>query len=854
MSYDPDTVDLTDCDREPIHTIGRIQSHGWLIVLTVDWFVSHVSSNIDALCGAMADDVIGRAAQSVFGTAGLASIKQAAADLSRLQTTERLFAVPLFDDARAFNIMVHDHGRFLLVEIETALQKSGPEIFGRIKSMAAHLSHLRDMDSFAKELVLQARQFTRFDRVMLYKFLPDGCGEVIAEELTPGTESFLGLRYPASDIPKQARALYMRNHYRLIGDVQSAVHEILPDALIDGDPIDLSACSLRAVSPIHIEYLSNMGVAASLSVSLIVRGELWGLIACHNNTPRVVDFLDRAAIEIYADIVALELSRHERHKIIQAEAIAQRLQNRLMMSLNSTVSAFETIRANVDLLKDAIPCDGLAVLIDGDLYADGITESQENIKSIITFLNRRAANEIYETTEISSELPENTPQPNNIAGLLAIPVSRMPRDYVIFFRKAEAQEVTWAGDPNKPVSMGKHGLRLSPRESFKAWKELKETVSAPWDDNERRLAEAIRVALLEVILRNMADREAIQRAAQEKQMFLINELNHRVKNILSLVQSIVGQSTGQAANLDDLAGTLEDRVLALGRAHDQLIASGWAEASLRSILETEFGAYHDAKTQRVALNGPEVSIKPDAVTIVSLVFHELVTNAVKYGALSNGTGQIRVDWHTQAPNALALSWRETGGPPVQPPTETGFGSKIVTHAVPHELNGETELRFALLGVEVDIRIPAHWFTKGVEVPMPVKVLPALKAVEGAALNHVLVLEDNALLALSVREHLQRKGVRQVTVVGNVEQAKQVIATTPPDAAVLDIHLGEATSITVARDLKAKGIPLIFASGYGENAHLPNDLAQTPVIDKPYRMGALLDRLTALVATQNDPTR
>ncbi len=501
-----------------------------------------------------------------------------------------------------------------------------------VRSMVARLQHTADFEPLCREAARQMRALTGFDRVMVYRFAPDGSGEVIAEAVRSGLDRYLGLHYPASDIPKQARALYERNWLRIIADVDAPAIPVVPPRDPTGEPLDLSLSTLRTVSPIHLEYLRNMGVAASLSVSIMRGGRLWGLFACHHTEPRHISLERRTAAELFGQMFSWILESREREVVAAQEALSRETHNRLMSAMASGGTGLDGLSDFAEELSGIVACDGLGLWVNGAITLQGMTPTREEFTGLVRFLNRTAASRIYAVDEIGRFHEPARDFTERAAGMLAVPVSRTPRDFLVFFRKEVARTVTWAGNPEKPANPGPNGVRLSPRKSFEAWQEVVRGRSLPWSEAEARTAEALRVTLLEVILRLSDSAERERKEAQERQELLIAELNHRVRNILNLIRGVVTQSRAGAADAETFTALVGDRIQALARAHDQVTSANWGPGSLAELLTVEAAAYLGAKADRVVLDGTDVLLEPQAFTTMALVVHELVTNSAKYGA------------------------------------------------------------------------------------------------------------------------------------------------------------------------------------------------------------------------------
>jgi two-component sensor histidine kinase/CheY-like chemotaxis protein len=397
------------------------------------------------------------------------------------------------------------------------------------------------------------------------------------------------------------------------------------------------------------------------------------------------------------------------------------------------------------------------------------------------------------------------------------------------------RSVNWAGAPEKVYEEGPNGPRLTPRKSFELWQETVAGQSKPWSAADIRIAESLRVTLLEVILQlsDLAARE--RRSAQERQELMIAELNHRVRNILSLVRALVAQSKDTAKSVDEFAGVLGGRIQALARAHDQITNLNWAPVALRTLLESEAGAYLGARADRVKIGGPDVALDPKAFATLALVVHEMMTNSAKYGALADSTGQVEVVWRVDPNSSLEIEWKESGGPPVQPPSRRGFGTTIIERSVPFDLKGEAEIRFDLLGVQARFVIPPNFVDLVPSIAGAAMRVEEQQPTRPRISDTALIVEDNLIIAMAAEVILLDLGARHVDTAASVDQALRAIERTRPSFALLDLNLGSENSIRVAEKLKEIGVPFIFATGYGERAPIPVDLASAPVVQKPYTL-------------------
>lgn len=828
-----DPVDLTNCDREPIHILGAIQPFGFLIAVAQDWIVSRVSLNADRFVGRDARSVLGKPLQEVFTADALHHLRNMAASLRGDGAVERAFSLPLTPDGRQHDVALHFSGRTLVVEAE-ASNPTPSDAGALVRRIVNRVKRVESFPQFLQEGARQIRAVSGFDRVMVYRFDASGAGEVVAEARSPDVDSFLGLHYPASDIPAQARTLYLRNTFRVIADIDAKPQPIVPQFDNHGAPLDLSLSVLRAVSPIHIEYLRNMGVRASMSISIVVEGKLWGLFACHHYAPRLPGFLDRTVAELFGSMFSLMLEARERAAIAGYEDRGRAVSDRVMTAIARDNSRLADAEWLASVIADAIPCDGVGVFFDGKTTLSGMTPNPSQFAGVISMLNRNASRDVFATDRIKALIPEAEDYAARAAGLLALPVSRSPRDYVVLFRAEQLQSVRWAGNPEKPVEYGPHGARLTPRKSFEEWSGLVRGVAKPFTTAEMRVAETLRNTLLEVVLRLSEETAKERQRADERQTLLIAELNHRVRNVLALVRGLLNQARASEGPGQEIIAALGDRVMALARAHDQITGGNGQPASLRGLIDTEVAAFLGARRDRCRVNGPDIVLEPEAFTSLALVMHELVTNASKYGSLSDN-GRVDISWSVVDHGFLRISWRESGGPIVKPPSREGFGSTLIEKSVPHDLGGRADVRFVMTGLEADFEIPARHFRTGAAAAHSRTASREAPAVPARPLagKVVLLCEDSLLIAMDCEGVLMDLGAAEVLTGSSLAQATSLATSRQVDIAVLDINLGPESSLPLAEILARDGVPFIFATGYGEVAAIGARFGGTPVVTKPY---------------------
>ena len=843
-------VDLANCDREPIHVPGLIQPFGFLLALSSDWLIARASANVAAFIGEALDDVMGRPLIDVVGAEAVHAIRNRVSLLRGADATERIFGLAVRGGGTLFDVAIHLVEDRIVIEFEPG-QSASSDGTGTIRSMMARLDQAPDRRAFLREGARQVRALTGFDRVMVYRFADNGDGEVVAEAARSGIGSFMNLRYPHTDIPAQARELYRRNLFRIIADVTSTPVPIVPVLDERGRPLDLSLSVLRAVSPIHIEYLSNMGVAASLSISIVIEGRLWGLFACHHHAPHCPGLERRSLSELFGQMFAMKLETIERREVAEYAARARRVGERLMVQLAGDESLRDDPAWLAETIETAIPADGIAVTINGHVALAGMTPDEPAFIRLARELNRTTAGRVYATDRIADLLPEAGRWVDRAAGMLALPISRSPRDYVVLFRQELVRTVRWAGDPHTPKEFGPSGDRLSPRKSFEAWSETVSGRSQPFTALEQQVAESLRATLIEVVLRMSDEAHAERQIAAERQELLIAELNHRVRNILGLIRGLVRQSAGGGSTVEAFVRELDGRIHALARAHNQITSDNWGPAPLKGLIETEAAAYLGGRSDRIATDGPEVLLTPHAFSTLALVLHELVTNSAKYGGLSD-SGGVSATWRIDGTGDLVLTWQESGGPPVAPPRRQGFGTTIIRRSIPYDLGGEAHIDFAVTGLSARFVIPGRHLGErrqdraagasaagiaGAEPIAPIAPIPG---------GTVMLVEDSLIIAMDAEDILLRLGAEHVTTIASVAQGLAELATGTPDLAILDINLGAETSLPIADRLRAAAVPFLFATGYGEQVRLPEAHGAAPVLQKPYTIESVARAIGALL--------
>lgn len=844
MMQNRTAVDLSNCDREPIHIPGSIQPHGCLLACDKDLrSILRHSANAKEFLNIDDISLVGRDLESVIGDAAVHTLRN---ELARNNNPSRpaLHIGLRCGNAGLFDAAIHNHAGTVIIEFERSADDGADNTLTTARSLFSRLDQRSDTATVLRSVPPLLRALVAYDRVMVYRFTEDGSGQVIAERKAAHLESFLGQFFPASDIPKQARELYLKNSLRIISDAANIRIPIEPQVDTSGEPLDLSFAHLRSVSPIHCEYLRNMGVQASMSISIIVEGKLWGLVACHNYTPKVVPMPQRIALEMFGDLLSLTLQAS-----LQKDRFASLLKARAILDDVLREAADDNdggvLRGRLETFRDLVPCDGVGLWLGGVWTSIGLAPPKNAIPSIVRLAGLAATARIWATHELSKHLDGAEAYSATASGVLAVPLSQLSKDYLFFFRKEVVHTVEWAGDPNKTYDTGPLGDRLTPRKSFAIWKEIVERQSIPWSSEERDIAEATRIAVQEVIMRQSELLSDERRKADVRQKILNDELNHRVKNILALIKSIVSHSTSDKT-LEDYVAGLKGRIMAIAFAHDQIVRHDGG-GSLKKLLEAELSPYREGPAG-ITLQGPDIDLDSRAYSVMALVLHELATNAAKYGALSAATGAITVTWIIDRNQDCELTWVESGGPNVRAPARRGFGSVLVDRSVPFDLGGRSELQFQPSGVVARFVIPSKFVSQARSQAASQAAIANDATSDAKPLIEadVLLVEDQLMIAMDAEQMLADLGAKSVTSAATASEALRALAEKSPTVAVLDINLGNGTSIPVAEELVKRSVPFVFATGYGDTAMIPPDLSSVNVVRKPYDIGQLAAALSSIV--------
>ncbi len=557
---------LDNCDREPIHIPGSIQHHGALLALDASGLVRHASANTAELLGHRVLPGERLAAASLGGDERLwATIAEGLAALAG--QVELPMPIECQLAGRSFDVVQHIAQSLLVIEFESRRQ-SADELAGF--AIQAHramekLRRPRAIDELLQRATQELRALTGFDRVMAYRFRQDSSGDVVAESCSEALDPYLGRRYPASDIPAQARRLYVSNTLRMIADVTSAPVPLLQEAPSQ-PPLDLSAGVLRSVSPIHIEYLTNMGVGASMSVSIVVNDQLWGLIACHHMAPRQVPYSVRMACDVIGQMLAANIqtalarAQTERHQEVTA------LRMSVMENLLNSDDEFATLCQYAAPLARALRAEAAVVAENSKLCQEGpITiDAARTLLQWLNLTQQTQGHDICHTHALPLASPLLATALAPWCGVLGLPLDRGTGSWMVFLRKEQIETIHWGGKPDKEMRSGPLGPRLTPRGSFELWKETVRSTSEPWSAEDLQIAQQ----MLDELVRARNGRYAEVNRARNQLMAV---LGHDLRDPLHSI-SMAARVLEKTDAVGSRAGRLGQRIQSSSSRMQRLVS------------------------------------------------------------------------------------------------------------------------------------------------------------------------------------------------------------------------------------------------------------------------------------------
>lgn len=712
-------VDSDICEREPIHVPGSVQPH--VVMLAIDpasLKVVACSDNVGDAIGLQVADVIGRTVSDVFPPPFAGQLVASLND-GRLRQAGRPWRVivRLGPEERRFEANAHLHDERLILELEMLAER--PEDFGAATAAQAQdavlqLRAAKTLSDAATVCAEQMRLLTGFERVLVYRFDDDWNGEAVGESREETYPSLLGLRFPASDIPAQARALYVRAPARFVVDRDAVAAAVVAEPLSSNQPpVDLSLAYSRALSPIHLEYQRNLGVNGSMSVSITVEGKLWGLVIGHCRKPHYVTPESRALAGLVTDAFALRVHELATTTAWREQQELLQHQNTLLRQLAGSEDFVATLTVPGEDRSTLLNLFGAkgAVVVDGDRIATlGATPPAAELTGLVGWLRKElpADQPVFATADLSEHWSGAEQFREVASGLLAVFVDGERRNLLLWFRPEVPATINWGGDPSKPVLADTVTGTVLPRRSFERWVEERRGQAEPWASWHIDAATAFATAVEVVAIRQgrriaelSAKQTELAQALDQKDL-LAREIDHRVKNSLQIVAAVMLMQSRQVTDTQ-AKNALEDtyaRVMSVARVHDSLQQASDAEMvdlgqTLQQLCSDLTRSVASADRQVEVEADPGLMVPSRTAVALSLIATELVTNAIKYAYAGEESGPVWVSLRARTSGGLSLTVCDEGrglAPDwnARERTEGGLGMRVV-HSLLQQIGGNMEV-------------------------------------------------------------------------------------------------------------------------------------------------------------------
>jgi light-regulated signal transduction histidine kinase (bacteriophytochrome) len=484
-----DNINITNCESEPIHIPGSIQSFGYMLALNkTDNTIQYCSENCTVLFNIPLNEILGKPLTDFFNKKDVDSFATYSA---KKEEAEMPFAFVVGN--KSFHITAFSTEENIVMEFEPFSHEGIelPDLFFQTKRFAYSTEKANNLQMLCQDAAEETRKITGYDRVMIYRFDEDYNGQVFAESKIDSLEPYLNLQYPETDIPSQARDLFLVNRTRMLTNVHSTnVALYAKDQNADNKSLNLSLSTLRSSSPLHIEYLINMGVGATFTIALINHGKLWGLIACHNYSPKHISYHVRLAAQLQGIFLSSQIDvrqmADEFELVKQTEKKLDNLQ-KIMAGNEQSLAEEQTLIQ----LKNLLNADAVVICYKDTFYKQGLLPEDEKLHSLMQWLVTSKNQDVFQTIKLAESYSEAESLGSKVAGVVYLPIGTQTKNNIVWIRQELEKTVNWGGDPTKSMNIDTENQRLSPRKSFATWKEAVKGQSAVWQKPEINAASII---------------------------------------------------------------------------------------------------------------------------------------------------------------------------------------------------------------------------------------------------------------------------------------------------------------------------------------------------------------------------
>lgn len=684
----------------PIHLINAIQPHGVLLALDrTDFSIVRVSANTQVYLGLTPEQLLG---ESLSTLCAIAPIRNLLSEHSPEPTSTRVrplrLSINTASGSADFDSFIHCNDEAVILEMEpvAAAEVAPPAPAGQAKAKTdgfravyalvneaiERMQQSETREELLTLIVDEIRQLTGFDRVLAYRFDAQGAGAVVAESKRADLQAYLGLNFPAREIPARCRELYVRGKLRVMPHIQAHSVPLLPLPVSlqaeqpsasrsepVSQPLDLSLSVLRSPDACCVEYYHNMGVSAALTASLIKDKQLWGLISCHHSTPRKLSYDIRAACELLVQVASSELSNKVKQEDLEQRDRLSQIQSDLISAMAEADNFAEALIEPEERLLSLVNASGAAICLGKDLTLVGVTPDPEQVRSLIDWASEQTTDSLFHTACLSDAYPDAAAITSVASGLLLLQISKVQHYQILWFRPEVLQTINWGGPPDDGIEEDEQGRVLGPRQSFSLWQETVQATALPWRPDEIKGAIALKSAIVGIVLKKADELAKLNRALHTSNRELASfayaaahDLKEPLRGIYNYANILVED---YATVLDDAGLSYLSDIQVFSQRMETLINALLRIAGLRQtelhlktvsldeLLENAVDVLRASRPDasfelRRPKSLPQVECDP---VLVNEVFRNLISNALKYNDHDEKWVEVGYE-STGAPQAL----------------------------------------------------------------------------------------------------------------------------------------------------------------------------------------------------------